>query len=137
MVAVTPDSERALHFRPFYGAARAARAGAPGNGAAAPELAGLHWLAKRRASGWRTDDGADVMLSFVDRSGRSAHPDQDTITARLTCYNGELPSRLAFGNPTGDFEMEGAGPVRQITALVKPTRVIQPALGNGQTWRLV
>ncbi|MDQ2667959.1 MAG: type VI secretion system baseplate subunit TssF [Gemmatimonadota bacterium] len=137
VVAVTPDSERTLHFRPFYGAARAAHSGATGTGTVTPELAGLHWLSKRRASGWRTDDGADVMLSFVDRSGRSAHPDQDTVTARLTCYNGELPSRLAFGNPAGDFEMDGAGPVREITALIKPTRVIQPSLGNGQTWRLV
>jgi type VI secretion system protein ImpG len=135
VIAVTPDSERTLHFRPFYGAARAAQRAEP-NGAA-PELAGLHWLAKRRASGWRTDDGADVMLSFADRSGRSAHPDQDTVTARLTCFNGDLPSRLSFGNPAGDFEMDGAGPVRQITALIKPTRVIQPTLGNGQTWRLV
>ena len=136
VVAVTPDSERTLHFRPFYGAARAAHRGGEATGAV-PELAGLHWLAKRRASGWRTDDGADVLLSFADRSGRSAHPDQDTVTARLTCFNGDLPSRLAFGNPAGDFEMDGAGPVRQITALIKPTRVIQPALGNGQTWRLV
>ena len=136
VVAVTPDSERTLHFRPFYGAARAAHRSAEGSDAV-PELAGLHWLAKRRASGWRTDDGADVLLSFADRSGRSAHPEQDTVTARLTCFNGDLPSRLAFGNPSGDFEMDGAGPVRQITALIKPTRVIQPALGNGQTWRLV
>jgi type VI secretion system protein ImpG len=136
VVAVTPDSERTLHFRPFYGAARAAQK-SPDGSDAQPELAGLHWLAKRRASGWRTDDGADVLLSFADRSGRSAHPEQDTVTARLTCYNGDLPSRLAFGNPTGDFEMDGAGPVRQITALIKPTRVIQPALGHGQTWRLV
>ncbi|MEP6990749.1 MAG: type VI secretion system baseplate subunit TssF [bacterium] len=137
VIAVTPDSARTLHFRPFYGAARAARSGVAATGAALPELAGLHWLAKRRASGWRTDDGADVLLSFVDRSGRSAHPDQDTITARLTCFNGDLPSRLSFGNPTGDFELDGAGPIRQITALIKPTRVIQPSLGNGQTWRLV
>ena len=136
VVAVTPDSERTLHFRPFYGAARAAHRSAEGSDAV-PELAGLHWLAKRRASGWRTDDGADVLLSFADRSGRSANPEQDTVTARLTCFNGDLPSRLAFGNPSGDFEMDGAGPVRQITALIKPTRVIQPALGNGQTWRLV
>ena len=76
-------------------------------------------------------------MSFVDRSGRTAHPDQDTVSARLTCFNSDLPSRLPFGNPGGDFELDGAGPVREITALIKPTRVVQPPLGNGQTWRLI
>jgi type VI secretion system protein ImpG len=97
----------------------------------------LYWLSKRRESGWRSDEGADVHLSFVDRSGRAAHPEQDTVTARLTCFNGELPSRLPFGSAGGDFELDGAAPVRAITALLKPTRVVQPPLGNGQTWRLI
>jgi len=65
------------------------------------------------------------------------YPEHDAVTARLTCFNSDLPSRLAFGNPGGDFELEGAGPIREITALAKPTRVIQPPLGNGQTWRLI
>ena len=141
VVAVTPDAERPIHFRPFYAPARAARQGLgnrvtyddapPGPGAE------LYWLSKRRRSGWRSDDGTDVLLSFVDRSGRNAYPDQDAVTARLTCFNSDLPSRLPFGNPGGDFELEGGGPIREIIALAKPTRVIQPPLGNGQTWRLI
>lgn len=134
VAAVTPDSDRVLRFRPFYGPARRARTAAAEDG---QEVTGLHWLAKRRESGWRTDDGTDVLLSFLDRSGRTAHPEQDTVTTRLTCFNSDLPSRLAFGNPNGDFELEGAGPVRSVTALIKPTRVIQPPLGDGQTWRLI
>jgi type VI secretion system protein ImpG len=141
VVAVTPDSERPIRFRPFYAPARAARAGAaahvtyedtPLGGAAE-----LYWIAKRRRSGWRSDDGTDVLLSFVDRSGRDAYPEQDAVTARLTCFNSDLPSRLPFGNPGGDFELEGGGPIREIIALAKPTRVIQPPLGNGLTWRLI
>ena len=137
--AATPDSRQALRFLPFYGPSQASRRAATGSDAPADsgEPSGLHWLSKRRASGWRTDDGTDVLLSFVDRSGRSAHPDQDVVTTRLTCFNSDLPSRLAFGQSAGDFEMDGAGPIREITALMKPTRVIQPPLGNGQTWRLV
>jgi type VI secretion system protein ImpG len=140
VVAVTPDSERPLRFRPFYAPSRAARQGARPNRDdnsgrdAGPEL---YWLSKRRPSGWRSDDGTDVLLSFVDRSGRTAYPDQDTVTARLTCFNSDLPSRLPFGNPGGDFEIEGGGPIREIIALAKPTRVIQPPLGAGQTWRLI
>lgn len=141
VTAVTPDSGQVLRFRPFYGraggapVATAGRAG--GTATERHDTAGLHWIAKRRASGWRTDDGTDMLLSLVDRSGRSAHPDRDTVTARLTCFNSDLPSRLAFGNPNGDFELDGAGPIGSITALITPTRVIQPPLGNGQTWRLI
>ncbi len=140
VMAVVPDSERLLRFRPFYAPSRHARP--PG----APRLdpleenrddSGLFWQAKRRQSGWRSDEGTDILLSFVDRSGRTAHPQQDTVTARLTCFNSDLPSRLQFGNARGDFELEGGGPVRQITSLMKPTRVIQPPLGHGQTWRLI
>jgi type VI secretion system protein ImpG len=130
--ATTPEAERPLSFRPFYGPAGG------GNGAdTSGEREGLFWISKRRASGWRTDEGTDVLLSFVDRSGRSANPDQDVATARLTCFNSDLPSRLPFGSSSGDFELEGSGPVREITALIKPTRVIQPPLGHGRTWRLI
>jgi type VI secretion system protein ImpG len=132
--AATPESERSLYYRPFYGPMRSKNGFDTGGG---DERDGLFWISKRRASGWRTDEGTDVLLSFVDRSGRSANPDQDAATARLTCFNSDLPSRLPFGSASGDFELEGGGPVREITALIKPTRVIQPPLGHGRTWRLI
>src|SRR5215510_6443031 len=132
--ATTPDAERPLYYRPFYGPMRGNN-GSDTNGSGDRE--GLFWISKRRASGWRTDEGTDVLLSFIDRSGRSANPDQDAATARLTCFNSDLPSRLQFGNASGDFELEGAGPIREIPALVKPTRVIQPPVGHGRTWRLI
>ncbi|HYD52891.1 MAG TPA: type VI secretion system baseplate subunit TssF [Gemmatimonadaceae bacterium] len=114
-------------FEPFYGIRHGAQA-AGGK---------LYWHSSRRPSGWRTDAGTDVFLSFVDLSGRTVHPDGDSITARLTCFNGDLPSRLPFGNERGDFELDGGGPVKQIVALLKPTRVIQPPLGKPLLWRLV
>ena len=45
---------------------------------------------------------------------------------RLTCSNGELPSRLPFGNEEGDFELESGGPITRIVALTKPTEALQP-----------
>ena len=77
------------------------------------------------------------MLSFVDLSGRVVYPELEVVTARLTCFNSDLPSRLPFGNEKGDFELDRGGPVRAIVALVKPTRVVQPPLGSSQAWRLV
>jgi type VI secretion system protein ImpG len=138
VTAVTPEEERPLHIRPFYGPSRRfAKMNGAVPEAPPPDEERIFWLSKRQASGWRTDDGTDVLLSFVDRSGRTAHPNQDAVTVRLTCFNSDLPSRLPFGNSTGDFELEGSGPVRQITAVIKPTRVLQPPLGQGRTWRLI
>jgi type VI secretion system protein ImpG len=139
VVAVTPDSDRPLRFRPFYAPKAAPDSfGRRSTDAVAADVEdGLFWTAKRRETAWRSDDGTDILLAFVDRAGRVAHPDQDTVTARLMCFNSDLPSRLPFGAGGSDFELDAPGPIREIAALVKPTRVIQPPLGSGQTWRLI
>jgi type VI secretion system protein ImpG len=97
----------------------------------------LFWTARRRPTEWRIDEGTDVHLSFVDLSARTVHPDRDAITARLTCFNADLPSRLPFGDEKGDFELENGGPIRRIVALIKPTDVVHPPLGQAQLWRLL
>jgi type VI secretion system protein ImpG len=127
VVGITPGSTEPLRYEPFYSYRH-------GSDRAEHEM---FWYAKRRPAGWRTDKGADVYLSFVDLSNRMVHPDLDAVTARLTCFNGDLPSRLPFGDETGDFELPGGGPVKRIVALVKPTEAIQPPLGKPQLWRLI
>jgi type VI secretion system protein ImpG len=95
------------------------------------------WYATRRPSSWRPDGGSDVYLSFVDLSARVLRPDVDAVTAFLTCFNGNLPSLLPFGNEGGDFELHGGGPIKRILALVKPTSAVQPPLGKPLLWRLI
>ncbi|MEO7084295.1 MAG: type VI secretion system baseplate subunit TssF [Gemmatimonadaceae bacterium] len=139
VTAISPDSERPLRYRPFFAPKTAPEPLARRSTDRVPADLdeSLFWMAKRRESAWRSDEGTDILLSFVDRSGRTANPDHDAITARLTCFNSDLPSRLPFGAGGSDFELDTPGPVREIAALVKPTRVIQPPLGAGQTWRLI
>ena len=127
VVGITPGSSEPLRIEPLY-SYRHARTG---------RRAELFWTARRRPAEWRLDHGTDVHLSFVDLSARTVHPDRDAITARLTCFNGDLPSRLPFGDETGDFELENGGPVRRIVALSKPTDVVHPPLGQAQLWRLL
>src|ERR671915_2201062 len=127
VVGVSSETGELAHFQPFYAHRHAADQ--------TPE--GMFWLAKRQLSGWRTDGGTDVHLSFVSLDGNVAHPALDAVTARLTCFNGDLPSRLPFGNETGDFEVDGGGPFGAIVALVKPTPVVQAPLGGPQMWRLI
>ena len=125
VVAAVPDSGETQRFEPLYSHRHSA------------EKTTVFWSANRRFSGWRSDVGTDVALSFVDLSGRVVYPEFEVVTARLTCFNSDLPSRLPFGNEKGDFELDTGGPIRAIVALVKPTRTIQPPLGSPQVWRLV
>lgn len=127
VVGVTPGSSEPVRYDPIY-------AHRHGSGGAEDRA---FWHATRRSSSWRSDGGTDVFLSFVDLSSRMVHPGVDAVTARLTCFNGDLPGRLPFTGEEGEFEFEGGGPVRTIVALVKPTAAVQPALGRPQFWRLI
>ena len=127
VVAARPGSPEVLHFEPLY----SFRHGANG---AKPEA---FWYARPRASGYGHEGETDVYLTFVDVSGRPARPPFEAATARITCFNGDLPSRLPFGDEAGDFTLPGGGPVQRIVALLKPTPVIPPLLGKPQLWRLI
>lgn len=131
--AITPGRGDPRVVAPLY-AIRHAVADRDGEAAGATTF----WHGARRASGWRTDRGSEVSLSFADLDGRVRAPDAEVVSCALTCFNGELPSRLPFGvDERGDFELAGGGPVARVRCVVKPTRVIQPPLGKALLWRLV
>ena len=124
---VTEGGSEPYAIEPFYSFRHGVERGAPR----------AFWHATRRAAGWRGDGASDVYLSFVDLSGAPVRPDADVVTAEITAYNGDLPSRLPLRADEGDFELEGGGPFRRINALVKPTSVVEPPLGRPQIWRLI
>jgi type VI secretion system protein ImpG len=95
------------------------------------------WLAHRRPSTRANDEGTEMDISLVDLSLRPLRPDCDTLTVRATCTNRDLPTRLQFGNETGDFELEGAAAVKRIVALKKPTAPLRPPSGKGALWSLI
>lgn len=98
----------------------------------------MFWSTTRRASTWRTDRATDLFLAFTDLSGEIRPPDVDVASLRVTCYNGDLPSRLPFGvDERGDFELLSGGPIARITCVVNPTRSVQPSLGKSLLWRMI
>jgi type VI secretion system protein ImpG len=97
----------------------------------------VFWHSKRRTSEKKDDRGTDVYLSFVDLGFKPTDPDAEILTANLTCSNRDLPSRLPFGDPNGDFNLEIAAPIRAIRCLSKPTPSRRPSLGGGLQWRLI
>jgi type VI secretion system protein ImpG len=125
--SANPQSGEVIQFEPFYsyrhGVNRA--------------KTNAFWRASRRPSGYRDDEGTEVFVSLVDLSSRPIKPNVDTLSVRTVCTNRDLPARLPFGNDTGDFELEGAVPVKRIVALIKPTDVLRPPVGKDSMWRLV
>lgn len=127
VVGITPGEGEPRSIEPLYGF-RHGRS----------DVAGVFWHAVRRTSAWRTDRGTELYISFADLSGRIRPPNAEVASVRLTCFNGDLPSRLPIGvDEKGDFDLTSGGPVRRVLCLVKPTPVIQPPLGKPLLWRLI
>jgi len=95
------------------------------------------WHIQRRPSGLKGDEGSEVFLSFTDWSFQPADPGVETITVHTTCTNRDLPGRLPFGDPAGDFDIERAAPIARINCLKKPTPARRPSLGGALQWRLI
>ncbi|MGA2269584.1 MAG: type VI secretion system baseplate subunit TssF [Bryobacteraceae bacterium] len=127
VVSVRPDTQEPVRFEPFY-SYRHGLSGSRGQ---------VFWMASRRPSGRRDDEGTEMFLSLVDLEQRPVAPDVDSLTVRLTCTNRDLPSRLPFGMESGDFELESGAPVHSILALEKPTPALRPPTGKASLWRLI
>lgn len=95
------------------------------------------WHQQRRPSGKKGDDGTEVVLSFVDWGLNPVDAGVETLAVYVTCTNRDLPGRLPFGDPTGDFTLERAAPVARINCLIKPTLTRRPSLGGALQWRLI
>jgi type VI secretion system protein ImpG len=127
VTGVRAEQERSAAYQPFY-SIRHSREGAAGE---------TFWHATRRSSPRKDDEGTEVYLTFVDLSFRHSLPETDTLTVRTTCSNRDLPGRLPFGNPEGDFHLEGAGVFSAIRCLRKPTPSLRLPLRRGAHWRLI
>ena len=96
-----------------------------------------HWHMQRRWSGRHDDQGTDVFLSFVDLDFKPTDPEVEILTLHTTCTNRDIPSRLPFGDPDGDFDLESAAPVLMTRCLLKPTPSRRVNLGGALQWRLI
>jgi type VI secretion system protein ImpG len=127
VVSVDPSSHDPIQFEPFYSYRHTTMR----------DKKQTFWHGNRRPSTRRNSEAIDVYLSLVDLSGKPVRPNVDTVTVRLTCTNGDLPSRLPFGNDKGDLDLEGAAPIKRILMLKKPTGTIRPPTGRNALWRLI
>jgi type VI secretion system protein ImpG len=100
------------------------------------ESGGTFWVARQRQSA--QGGPATTMLSFADLNGEATTPDAETVTVHCTCSNGNLPSRLLFGQDKerGDFEKEGST-IKTIATVRRPGAPLRPPARSGRLWRLV
>ena len=129
VVAVSPaDLSKEREFKPFYSIRHAAYD---------DESTSAYWLMERRSSSRKGDGGTEVFLSFADLNFNAVEPDAEVLTLHVTCSNRDLPAKLPFRDPSGDFDMETAAPVSSITCLIKPTPCRRPSHIGAAQWRLI
>lgn len=127
VTAAKPGSGATVDLEPFY----AFRHGA------ADRSQTVYWQIARRAPHGRRVSADEVFMTLVNDGGRPKLGDFEVLTVRCTCTNGDLPSKLPFGDEKGDFDAEGAAAAPIILALRKPTRTVRPPLGQDILWRLI
>jgi type VI secretion system protein ImpG len=127
VVSVDPRLPEPIVFSPFY-------SDLYGN---SRDRKQTFWHATRRPSTRPHDDRLEAYITLMDRSGRPTVPNAETLTAKVTCSNGDLPSRIPFGNDKGDLELQGVAPVKRITILRKPSNSIRPPVGKDANWHLI
>ena len=122
----SPGSGR-LNYRPLYGL----------NYGESADQGDAFWHARRRPSVRKGDSGSEVTLSIVDGSLDTADLGGEKLHVETLCTNRQLPARLPFGDPSGDFQIEKRPAVLRITALRKPSEPLPPPIGGAARWRLV
>jgi type VI secretion system protein ImpG len=121
------DAEKPVEYRPFY-SVRHGSAGEEGE---------TFWHMSRRPSQRKDDEGTEVYLTLVDLGFNPSVPRTETLTIATTCTNRDLPGKLPFGNPSGDFQLEAAGVFSGIRCLHKPTPALRVPMRRGLQWRLI
>ena len=95
------------------------------------------WHATRRPSIRRGDAGTELFLSLVDEQFDPLAPPSEVLHVRTLCTNRDLPARLSFGDPSGDFDVEGKPGISRIRCLRSPTASTRAPIGEGSRWRIV
>ncbi|AXC13371.1 Protein ImpG/VasA [Acidisarcina polymorpha] len=104
---------------------------------AIPARAPVYWRSTRKYSEIDNRRPSDVYVSIVDAEGAMTEPNAEVLTVQCTCTNHDLPARLPFGDPDGDFYWEGGAGIGKIRALHRPTPTYPSPSGAGQTWSLI
>lgn len=125
--SVERGSGKITRFEPIYTVRHGAQAGS----------GGAYWYAARRGSLRKDDAGSDLFISLVDEKWNPLVPPSDVLTLEALCTNRDLPARLAFGDPRGDFEIQGNPAVTRVVSVRNPSEPLRAPVGRSSRWRVV
>ena len=125
--SVERGTGRTTRFEPIYTVRHGTQAGS----------GGAYWHAARRGSLRKDDSGSDVFISLVDEKWNPLVPPSDVLTLEALCTNRDLPARLVFGDPRGDFEIQGNPGVVRVVSLRNPTEPLRAPIGKSSRWRII
>lgn len=93
------------------------------------------WISRRRPSRLY-ENSTEVYLSLVDLDFNPALPPVERLTARVTCTNRDLSTRVEHQNRYGELQTEGLPGVRSrlVGRISEPA---PPPLGGSLQWRLI
>ena len=127
VTSISPETGSSMDFQPFYSVKHSADR----------QQSQAFWHMVRRLSERKDDPGTEVYLSLVDLGFKPTRPPTDVLTIHVTCTNRDLPGVLPFGDPAGDFEMEGAAPIKRIRCVISPTKAQRAPMRHQARWRLI
>jgi type VI secretion system protein ImpG len=125
--SVTPGTAETVTYQPFYGVQHGVKVAE----------SGAYWHSVRRPSMRKGDSGSEVLITLVDPTFNLLRAPVDVLHVETLCTNRGLPARLPFGNPQGDFQLEGRPGISKIVAMRKPTEPMSAPVGGGLRWRLI
>lgn len=97
-----------------------------------------YWHARRTGSSLPDDHGTDVLLTLVDRGLRFLESQgPEVVHVDALCTNRDLAGKLPFGDPGGDFQMEGRAGLARVVALFKPKPALRPPRRQDARLRLL
>ncbi len=125
--SVERGTGRVTRFEPIYTVRHGAQAGS----------GGAYWYAARRSSLRKDDAGSEVFISLIDEKWNPLVPPSDVLSLEALCTNRDLPARLAFGDPRGDFEIQSNPGVTRVTSVRNPGEPLRAPVGRSSRWRVI
>jgi type VI secretion system protein ImpG len=92
------------------------------------------YFARRQPATANHVTGSEMYVSFLDQQFNLSQLTGEVVGGRALCTNRRLPERLMCGSP---MYLEGAGPVKQIRVLTKPTPHHTAVQIGSRPWSLV
>lgn len=92
------------------------------------------YITRRQAAQAQNLAGSELFISFLDQKFNLTHMVDEIVVGQVLCTNRRLPEQLMSGSP---LQLEGAGPVKNMRVLSKPTPHYSPLNVGHRPWALV